>query len=673
MALPDGGAFSGENSEGEEQAGPRGHQQGHQGGVGLPQGGMTSSPPAPEQPGPTDRVTLELLIKALKSSSPGILVLQGAGGEGSSCTLTVDARLGVGSYGYVEKCRLKLPEDNYEQLVAVKRFYTGLRPSLHQVNHFLREASVLASLNHRNIVRLIGIGSADGTVKNLYTAMELLEGPNLIEVVEQQIGNRNKQVYRVEDAVRWCLQVADVLRYLHIEHDLVHRDIKLSNLAATSSDLQAAEVKLLDWGLATKVTPLQAEPKQGSSSRRRQSDSLTALIGQRESRARQPGKRSKSYSRLQVRASTSVPGSPLSEPRAPSLMRLNADPRLSSSSSASSSSASVRSVGFARMLPQSSNDIPELNTGSLGTAIYMAPEARLSSSVGTEADIYSFGLMMYELMSSTTVLCEAAQSGHTAGTAAAAMANNLWRPSFSERCPPEIVELIKQCWNPEPSERPTADTVLTRLEALQERLSADNAKSGFRSDPPGRRCPASARGKAATETGNEAAKAKGPFGLMDRMSLPVSMRRHRQDRRGSSSDVARSKSVSSAAPQMVSVNSDSRAPQPRSATANGEEGTSKPCAAASGSMRLSLPMSMMWQRQRRRGSGSGSGSGGDIAGEIADAYGHCADDPKLSPLGEGEGGDEVPSCAPWGRLLRLRPHSSRPPPSSLQSSDRSFV
>ena len=682
MALPDGGALR-ENLEGEDeqQAGPRG-----QGPGGLRRGGDAHHPEANSpEPGPSDMVTLELLIKALKSSSPGILILQGAAGEGSSCTLTVDSRLGVGSYGYVEKCRLKLPEDNYEQLVAVKRFYTGHRPSLHQVDHFLREASVLASLNHRSIVRLIGIGSADGSVKNLYTALELLEGPNLMEVVEQQIGNRNRQVYRVEDAVRWCLQVADVLRFLHIEHDLVHRDIKLSNLAATSSDLQAAEVKLLDWGLATKVTPLQAEREDSSSSRRRQSDSLGSLHGQRK-RPVPAGKRSKSYSRLQVRASSSASA-------ASSLTRLVGDPRLSSSSS--NSSSSLRSVGFARMLPQSSNtgsDVPELNTGSMGTAIYMAPEARLSSSVGTEADIYSFGLMMYELMSGTTVLCEAAKSGHTAGTGAAAMANNLWRPSFSDRCPPEVVELIRQCWNPDPVERPTADTVVTRLEALQERLEADNAKSSFRSDPPaGHPCPSggsSSSAKASAETGTEEAANKGPYSLIRNISLPGSMRRQRQGRRGSgtgssSDDGTRDALYGSLARQTVSASSITLAPYLRASASAAEGGTdSKP---SSGSPRFSLPMSMRRQRSRRRysNSGSGSGSGGDTAaavgGEIASADGVPPEEgergnPRLSPLGEerdeGRGRAEVPSCAPWGRLLRLRRHSSRPPTSPLQGSDR---
>lgn len=54
----------------------------------------------------------------------------------------------------------------------------------------------------------------------------------------------------VQDAMRWALQIAEALAYLHHFSPLVvHRDLKLENILLTSPNPATADAKLADFGL----------------------------------------------------------------------------------------------------------------------------------------------------------------------------------------------------------------------------------------------------------------------------------------------------------------------------------------------------------------------------------------------------------------------------------------
>lgn len=53
-----------------------------------------------------------------------------------------------------------------------------------------------------------------------------------------------------QDALRWALQIAEALAYLHQFSPLiVHRDLKLENILLTSPNPARANAKLADFGL----------------------------------------------------------------------------------------------------------------------------------------------------------------------------------------------------------------------------------------------------------------------------------------------------------------------------------------------------------------------------------------------------------------------------------------
>jgi serine/threonine protein kinase/tetratricopeptide (TPR) repeat protein len=103
---------------------------------------------------------------------------------------------------------------------------------------FRREARVAAALQHRGVTVVHDFGEYEGV---LYLVMELLEGHNLSQLLEE-----NKQhPLPVADVVDIAGQVADALAYTH-EQGIVHRDLKPANIMR----LTDGTVKICDFGIA---------------------------------------------------------------------------------------------------------------------------------------------------------------------------------------------------------------------------------------------------------------------------------------------------------------------------------------------------------------------------------------------------------------------------------------
>ena len=104
----------------------------------------------------------------------------------------------------------------------------------------------------------------------------------------------------------------------------------------------------------------------------------------------------------------------------------------------------------------------ELNTPTpiKGTVHWLAPEAFRFHQYTEKTDIYSAGMILYEMMSGSVpyqgVPLKAIPGFVVSGK----------RPPIPNSCPPEFKALIEKCWDSDPSKRPTARELLMELEQL---------------------------------------------------------------------------------------------------------------------------------------------------------------------------------------------------------------
>ncbi len=120
--------------------------------------------------------------------------------------------------------------------VAVKILRDDLAADEGTRARFRHEAIAAARLSHPNIVSTYDTGDDDGIA---YIVMELVEGPTLRHLIDEQGG------LPVADVIRIGKQVADALDAAH-RAGLVHRDVKPANVLVPA----AGPVKVTDFGIA---------------------------------------------------------------------------------------------------------------------------------------------------------------------------------------------------------------------------------------------------------------------------------------------------------------------------------------------------------------------------------------------------------------------------------------
>jgi len=145
----------------------------------------------------------------------------------------IKKRLGHGGMGDVFLA--KRTEGDFHRQVALKviRQETGNRE---QARRFRLERTILSSLNHPGIARLLDGGiSGDGRP---YLVMEYVDGLPITDYCR-------KNNYNIEKRLDLFGQVCSAVQYAH-SNFIVHRDLKPDNLLVTPE----GRVKVLDFGIA---------------------------------------------------------------------------------------------------------------------------------------------------------------------------------------------------------------------------------------------------------------------------------------------------------------------------------------------------------------------------------------------------------------------------------------
>jgi len=144
----------------------------------------------------------------------------------------IDRIVGQGAMGLV----FAALHDESREMAAIKVLAPAIAADEKFRERFEAEIESLKTLNHPNIVSLLGYGEHEG---HLYYAMELIEGTNL----EQELSAGRRFNWR--DVTQIGIDISRALKHAH-DHGVIHRDLKPANLLVDANE----QVKLTDFGIA---------------------------------------------------------------------------------------------------------------------------------------------------------------------------------------------------------------------------------------------------------------------------------------------------------------------------------------------------------------------------------------------------------------------------------------
>ncbi|BBM82644.1 serine/threonine-protein kinase [Candidatus Uabimicrobium amorphum] len=137
--------------------------------------------------------------------------------------------IGAGGMGRVYKAF----DAKINRVIALKVLLSGKNANETENRRFLREAKTLASLQHKNIIRVYDI---DVFEKQYFFTMDYIDGTTLKEAAKKL---KKNQIIDI------MIQVINAIHYAHGQ-GVIHRDIKPSNILVTQNN----EPVVMDFGLA---------------------------------------------------------------------------------------------------------------------------------------------------------------------------------------------------------------------------------------------------------------------------------------------------------------------------------------------------------------------------------------------------------------------------------------
>ncbi|KAK9669634.1 hypothetical protein RND81_13G145500 [Saponaria officinalis] len=117
----------------------------------------------------------------------------------------------------------------------------------------------------------------------------------------------------------------------------------------------------------------------------------------------------------------------------------------------------IADFGVARVEAQNPRDM----TGETGTLGYMAPEVIDGKPYDRKCDVYSFGICLWEIY-----CCDMPYADLSFADVSSAVVRQNMRPEIPRCCPASLANIMRKCWDANPSKRPNMDEVVRLLEAV---------------------------------------------------------------------------------------------------------------------------------------------------------------------------------------------------------------
>lgn len=274
---------------------------------------------------------------------------------------------------------------------------------------------LLKKLSHFNVVDFLGLGSdvekaskADVPIRkdSVYIVTEYMDQGTLSSKIIKQMKSK-RTIYTIQEGLQWLIHIARGVKYLHNSSPrVIHRDLKIENIMLTEDYEGKIIAKIGDFG-------------------------LHALIPKKRTTIHQPSSqedKEKTSKKFLRQASTFKKGKAVYD----------------------------QSV-FAL-------------SGRTGSLLYMAPEVLRSEEYNEKADVFSFAIIMYEVLQKCMLLAFISTSAIPSEVdqyIESVLAG--FRPYLPPEWPKEIKSLLSWCWADPIRARPSMEEVLEELIRIQER------------------------------------------------------------------------------------------------------------------------------------------------------------------------------------------------------------
>ncbi len=290
-----------------------------------------------------------------------------------------------------------------ERPVALKVIAPQFMQQLEFVERFKREARAAGRLRHPNVVNVTDFGFTDTTDGNVaYLVMEYLDGCTLGEVLEEE----------GKLPLSWTLdileQVCSAVQEAH-EQGIIHRDLKPDNIWLEPNQRGGYTVKVLDFGIAKLE-----EQMQDGGAERLLDISIAPNFQTRPTVA--DGLNGETIAENQnstvISEAATIGQSPKTDLEAETLIQQNEIDLESGTAIFPANQTRTENGGTRLDSKPIATGEPFLKTAStkeltrvgavLGTPLYMSPEQCRGEKLTAQSDIYSLGVIAYQMLSGKT-------------------------------------------------------------------------------------------------------------------------------------------------------------------------------------------------------------------------------------------------------------------------------
>lgn len=310
--------------------------------------------------------------------------------------------------------------------VAVKVIAPQFMRNDEFVERFKREAKAAGRLHHPNVVNVTDFGFARvGGDRVAYLVMEFLDGCTLAEVLEEE---SQLAITWVVDIIEQACSAVDAAH----RHGIIHRDLKPDNIWLEPNRRGGYRVKVLDFGLAKLGDPITSDSDASQSGSSRTSYPSLPARPDRSPHSTQASSEPRRTQLIEASPHTHAGGAEAATQLQPTHSVAEAQTLIQRGSEDISASAASESV--TQILPtapgkdgvqvQKSDEVATrvlhrdtveevraretvaadglTQVGSiLGTPLYMSPEQCRSEPLDARTDIYSLGVIAYQMLAGT--------------------------------------------------------------------------------------------------------------------------------------------------------------------------------------------------------------------------------------------------------------------------------